>query len=206
MKKIFLFFIAILSLSSLNAQNKQYYTAAWDMGFPVGSMKGFISKASMRGGHFSAHYFLNDNVAIGLNLGFNRYYKTLPRQTFYPNPGSAITASSYNYANSIPMTIGGYYHFLQDSPIRPYAGIGIGANYMHERVIIQDTESSSDQWSFMFTPEVGLFIPFGKNCPVGMNISARYNVYTNSFTYNHEKIKPIQNFNLGVGLTYFVNQ
>ncbi len=205
MKKYILCLIALgLSLlTDLQAQKKQYYNLGWEIGFPVGSFSNYISSASLRGGYFSGNIFVTDAVSVGFKFGYNSYYENMPRQTWYMPYGTAVTAASYNYSTQAPIQVGGYYHFKTNGQIEPYAGLGLGANYITEEILIQDLAVYDNQWAFLVTPEIGLRYQL-KNIPIGITLKAAYNHNFNSYVFWGTEYGNMRTLNLGISVGWTI--
>lgn len=207
MKKIIILLaLSLMFVVDANAQKRQYYTLSWDMGTTIDGYRDFAKTWSLYGGIFSGQILIKNQFAIGFTFGYHKYYENKPTSTFSPSEGTVITAATYNYVNDAPLTVGGYYHFMPDNPyVNVYAGLGIGLNYISEHSLIQDMDLYDEQWAFMMSPEVGAFVRLGKNSPVALNVSAKYNVSFNQYTHQQQKLSPYQTFTLGLGVSYVIN-
>ncbi len=201
---IFIALFAIIGLSmNSQAQVRQYYSAGWDVAFPVGNFSDYISDPSLRGFFISGNIFVTKGLSIGFQFGYNSFSENKDRQTYYISDGLAATAASYNYLVTAPLRVGAYYHFNIKDVIEPYVGIGFGINYIDEEMLIQDWEVYDNQWSFLLNPEVGLRIPFGQ-APLALGIRCGYNLNFNSFQLFGTEYKNFQSVNLGLSLSYTI--
>ncbi len=205
MKKIiFILLFALIGLSTtLQAQRRQYYSAGWDVGFPMGKFSDFIADPSLRSFFFSGNVFVTDAFSVGFKFGYNSYHENKERATYYIDNGLAMTAASYNYAVTVPMQAGGYYHFNVGGMIEPYIGLGLGLNYINEESLIQDWEIYDNQWTFLLNPELGVRISFGES-PVALGIRCGYNYNFNSFEAYGVEYNNFQSLNLGISLSYTI--
>ncbi len=205
MKKYIVCLIALglSTLVNLQAQTKQYYNIGWEVGIPVESFSDYISSTSLRGGYFSGNIFVADAVSVGFKFGYNTYHENMPRKTWYMPYGKAITAASYNYSTQAPIQVGGYYHFKTNGQIEPYAGLGLGVNYITEETFVQDLETYNDQWAFLMTPEIGLRYQL-KNAPIGITLKAAYNLNFNSYAFWGVEYKNIRTLNLGLSIGWAI--
>ncbi len=208
MKKIiYITLTALLAVgitTSAQAQMKQYYSLNWDIALPLGGLKDFTGDASLRGGNFNVQVFLTDNIAVGGTFGWNNYYELKDRASYLLEPGLAVTASTYRYSYSMPIMANGYYHFMPDGMVQPFAGLGIGALYATQHSIVQDLDFWNEQWGFLLMPEVGAFIPFGNDAPFGAKASVSYQFSTNNFTALGEEHNNLQNLNFNIGLVWMI--
>jgi outer membrane protein W len=208
MKKIFSFFmVTCFAVGVLSAQEykKQYYTLGWQLTQPVGDFSDFANQFSLRGGYFDAKILLKDNFSVGFGISYAGFNEEKDRTTYRINEGTAVTAAVYNYVVEVPFTVGGYYHFsTPDANIQPYAGLGLGLNYITEHTIVQDWELYDDQWSFVMKPEIGMYVPFGPESPFGLNLKVSYEFNTNKYTTVEKEYKYLQGVNIGIGVSYLI--
>jgi hypothetical protein len=72
--------------------------------------------------------------------------------------------------------------------------------------MIQDIQSRSENYGFILTPELGVFVKFSKNSPSGVKVSAAYNLATNKYKLGMTEFSDLQSFNVNIGLSYFVKK
>lgn len=123
MKKLVLQWVSIclLSLMYSSASFAQISVGlSGSMAFPNGDMasKDKMDVKSGYGVHLHGRYALNDNLAIGLNVG---YYSFTINDVSAGTNASLTTASIY----MMPVSLCAEYAFLTDD-FKPYAGIDIG--------------------------------------------------------------------------------
>jgi hypothetical protein len=170
MKKILLSAIfavfAISAFSQMNLTSFQY-----SMGFGAGSMHDYISSASFRGFTFDYRKAVNNNVGLGLDLGWNVFYKEMPYATY---EGTNITYSGkqWRYSNHFPMLFAADYYAVNEGKVVPYGGLGIGTMYSLQNTDMATYTFEKDAWHFALRPELGILI---KTAPgVGFNIVSKY--------------------------------
>jgi len=205
MKKIFivvLFAIVGLCTTNLQAQNKQYYNIGWGIGMPIGGFSDYIGDTSLRGGSLSGNVFLTNSFSIGFKFGYNSYHENIDRQTYQMGKGVAVTAASYNYLVTAPMTVGGYYHIDLGS-VEPYFGLGLGLNYITTETLVQDYSDYKYDWAFTLNPEIGLRIPI-QNTPLAFRVHVGYNVSFNSYEVWNHKYENFQSLEAGISLGYTI--
>ncbi len=205
MKKIL--YILLFSLVSLGASAqsvKQYYSLSWAFAFPVGDMHNFVSRPGLVGGSFDGQIYFNENIAFGFNFMWNNYQQTRDRASTEVKPGLAITANSYRYAHNIPVKVGAYYNFLPDFSIQPYAGLGLGVNYMTNHIVVQDIDVYEESWGFLLSPEVGAYFLLGEDQNWGFKLGCAYNFTTNSFSFFNKDYNLAQNLMLTAGVTFAI--
>jgi opacity protein-like surface antigen len=104
--------------------------------FPLGDF-GDAAKAGF-GLNVAGKYMLNENMAVGLNLGYTRF-------------GTGVEDFSYSM---IPVTGLFEYHFGTGN-IKPYAGADLGLYSFGVKFKIGDESSSDSKMYFGFAPTVG---------------------------------------------------
>jgi hypothetical protein len=87
----------------------------------------------------------------------------------------AVYAALYKTTQTIPMKAQFKYLFNPEGFVKVYAAAGLGATSYVEYTQIQEYEFSNSSWGFLMSPEVGVYIPFGKHAPWGANVVAGYN-------------------------------
>lgn len=145
----------------------------YSAGIPLGDFKSTIDGKSMRGWNASILYGVTDQAYVGLITGFQDFYKQNGRQVYKTSDGSDISAVLTHSIQTIPIMIGGRYHFNNSSTIQPYAGLGVGANMVMYRQFLGEFGSSDNKFKFGARPEAGVFFPFRNG--FGAQVGAAYN-------------------------------
>lgn len=159
----------------------------------MGDTKDFISKASWRGALFEYERLIQPNIGVGLQFGWSTFYEEMPRDT-YPLENGAITSKQYRYINSIPIQLTGKYYFTDDnSPFRPFVGVGTGTYYLEQRNDNGLFSSKEKGWVFAVTPKAGILIPL--NYSTSISCSFDYNM-----TFESSNV-PQQNW-LGINIGF----
>jgi outer membrane protein W len=206
MKRIFLILAMSLACAGIaNAQSygndmKQIYSINWQVNVPVGSSRNFVSNTNFEGINANWAYFVTDNVAVGLDLGYNNYHQKFSQRVYRPNENTAINAAQYRYTQTFPIKAQVKYFFTPNSMVKAYAGLGIGALSAGQHIVIQDYDAWNNNWGFLLSPEIGMLVPFGMGSNWGANITAGYNWSTNQSAFGSIKIDDRQSFYINVGL------
>ncbi len=212
MKRILMLFIfAVVGFTSVNAQDDDdfdYYTAPsfiwtfnYSMATPSGDFASFINDMSFRGLSVEGRHFLLDNkISVGLSYAWNGFYNDAGRLT-YEFDGGAITSNMYKYLYTTSLDVSFHYYVLdKDSKIQLYVGILLGPHYNKRKLQVGSYAITDESWNFGVAPEVGVFVPFGKDAEWGFNASAKYNTMIYERT-NFSSLNFIQ-YNLGFSYTY----
>lgn len=185
---------------SYGSNMKQIYSMNWQVNIPVGSSRDFVSNANFEGIDINWAYFVTDNLAVGLDLGYNNYHQKFSQRIYRPNENTAINAAQYRYTQTFPIKAQVKYFFTPNNFVKAYAGLGVGALCAGQHIVIQDFDAWDNNWGFLMSPEVGVLIPFGYDNNWGANITAGYNWSTNKSTLGNIKIDDRQSFYFNVGL------
>lgn len=151
MKKTSLVIVVLMCFISYNA--KAQFVAGGTLGLqaPVGYF-GDWAKVGV-GINLSGQYMLKENMAVGLNIGFNRF----GGQDF------GFGDEDYNYSYSmIPITGLFEYHFTVSS-IKPYAGLELGFYHMGFRAKYGREVERDGEFYFGLAPTAGVLYSINDN-------------------------------------------
>ena len=180
-------------LLSLGAKGQYWVTSVtYDIGIPTSDLKDFTGETSFRGVSFDGRRFLNDNVSVGLFLGW-QVFKERKNDLLSSLNGAEIFGTRVDYVNTFPIMATGYYHFGEVDGIRPYAGAGIGTVRSLQRSEIGLFAFENNNWHFGFYPSVGVLIPVQYD--FGFNVGVKYQYAVggdNSIDYSY------LSFNIGL--------
>jgi len=161
-KTLFLIISSSLLVGSVAHAQQHYYrnlfAAAWEIGFPV-SNNNFLSKTSYTGGKIEYRGFIKENLSIGAFLNWRSYYEYFPTKTYEnPDKTQAVTTDMYRYIYNLPMGASAHYYFKGTHMLRPFVGIGLGAQYSEQTAYYNIYYSQDKNWGFLARPEVGALI------------------------------------------------
>ncbi|BDD11737.1 hypothetical protein FUAX_41690 (plasmid) [Fulvitalea axinellae] len=200
MKKILPIILLVfgLGLSESFAQTSNViFSAEYQTGFLVGDARDLVEKYSFRGFSISGEGFVDQNLAVGGEVGWTGFYQAFDRQTYHLRPGADLTADLSNYLYIFPINATfAYYAFDGDAPIRPFAKIGAGAYYIEKENDFGYYYQEDDDWRFGLQPEVGVIASFGTG--LGVVLKSKYTV----IFYDKSDIDVISYFNFNVGVTF----
>lgn len=158
-------------------QGELRLTASYSIAIPMGSFKdNVVSKTSFRGADVNILYGITPQLSVGLTTGYQDFYEKYPRQVYKLEDGSDISAVISNSVQQIPLLATARYDFTTTGMIRPYALAGVGGQVILNRQFLGEyTNDNTNKISFAARPEVGIYIPFGKESHTGINLGAYYN-------------------------------
>jgi outer membrane protein W len=165
----------LLPLSNSYAQAGHWYGAAtYQVSFPTGDTKDFISDPSWRGFGFDFRYTMEKNISVGFVTGWNIFYEQVQGTTqLETNPPGAITSLSNRYINFVPVMLNAHYYMGEKGKYRPYIGLCAGGYYVDQEIQIGIADIINDSWEWGVAPELGVIIPFERD--FGFIISGKYN-------------------------------
>lgn len=207
MKKIRNWMLAIAALLIGGSASAQYrpplsIDANWSISQPLGSLKDYADKTSLRGWGAGVQYMLNGQLAVGLRSGYQDFYERVPRAVYHDPSQGDVSAVQTRTLQVVPIQATVSYTFLkQDQPVLPYAMVGVGAAHFKYEKYWGEFVESDKSWQFLVSPEIGINIPFGKASPLMFNVNARYN-------YAPYKLGEITSFNTiqgNIGLKLHLN-
>ncbi|GAL85208.1 hypothetical protein Cpin_2233 [Sporocytophaga myxococcoides] len=169
------------------------------MGFASGDLKSYIDKKLFDGFSIESRYFINKNLSVGLNLGYNDFRKYFDRQE-YPTASGNISAVQTRYFNTVPVLATGFYYLNSISAFKPYAGIGIGAFVSNYQKYLSTLESKHTKTSFGLRPEIGTLINLKNG--LGLIVSGRYNYAT----YSYQEFSSLGYFEFNFGLSFSIEK
>jgi opacity protein-like surface antigen len=216
MKKIlFSIVLFVLALGAVNAQDNtmgvgfspsSYYTFSWNVTFPMGDFNDWVSEPSAAGFDFGGKYLLPgaNGLFAGFNLGWQRVAKIEKGTYTIPDKGIAITAKNYRFTWMVPFQAMIGYHLRPDKTVSPYAGLGIGGDYMEHHLMVQEYDVYKERWDFSLTPEIGATAKFGNFSQWGATVAVNYKWTTNKIEFYQTESKNLQMLNLKVGLSFII--
>ena len=186
MKRITIYFATALVLLtaslSLNAQDKLVFKIGYNTAMPLGTFKDYMGKNSFRGYRGEIAYPVNERLRVGLGVSFNDFYEKHPRQTYQTTEGT-LSAVITNSIQTTPIMLKASYDLTNKGWIRPYAGIGAGANLVSYTRYFGEFGDKKTSFKHAVGAEAGISIPFNRDTrATGLNIGAHFNYLP--FKYN----------------------
>ena len=156
--------IAVLILLILAFEvtaQESMFSITWDIGMPVGDTHDFVHDLSWRGAGLEYRKFVMPEVSVGFSWHWNTFFETTDR-TFRIENGH-VSGTQDRRIEASPILTSAYYHFqtMDDPNIRGYAGLGLGAYWISQRLDVGLLVFEEENWHFGMAPEVGVTVPTG---------------------------------------------
>ena len=144
----------------------------YNIGVPGQQIKSYIHNTSFLGFSVDARRMVSSNVSIGASMGHQAFYwKT---QNHLDIENGLIFVNQYRFLNTLPIMLNSHYYLDQPSlPVKPYAGMSLGAYYIWKRSDAGIVVLDGRQWYWGLAPEIGFFLPVGS---MRLNVSGRWNL------------------------------
>jgi len=172
---ILLTVIWCFSLSSPGLAQDWYSALFYQMSFPTGDTKDFISETSFRGIGLDFRKALNSETTVGVFVGWNIFYERTDEtiQLYTQKPG-AITGTQNRYLFAFPMMATVHRYFGEKRGFRPYVGLGLGGFIMLQRLEIGIVSLENEPWEWAIAPEVGFILPIEGGAMMVINTKYNY--------------------------------
>lgn len=169
MKKTFYILIFTIISSSAMAQNN-LMSWQYSIGFGTGDLHNFVSPVSFRGVTYNYSKFTNDNIAVGMEIGWNVFYEKRGYDT-YTYRNFDYSGKQYRYSNNIPLLFTLGYYKDMESMISPFVNLGIGTMYSERKTSMGAYVFTQDGWHFELKPELGILY---NTEGASLSVSAKY--------------------------------
>jgi len=195
MKSILFTMVALVSLSAVKAQKGLTTLGVnYSVGIPTGDFKNVMSNESFRGWGIDILHGVNNKLQVGLGVGFQDFYQKNDRQVYHTADGQDISAVMTHSIQTVPILAKARYLF-SDGNIKPYVGLGAGANLVMFRELLGEFGETESYFKFALKPEIGVQIPIVKGA--GLNIGAAYNY----LPFGKYDIKNFNNISVSAGIS-----
>ena len=176
MKKIFVLPILLVFIytTSYSQQGSFKMDINYTAGIPVGNLRNLVSHVSGRGWGGAIMYGVSDRASIGLETSLQDFYQKYPRTVIH-QPGSDISAVVTNSIQAMPVLIKGKYNLTTEGPVRPFAAIGAGADFISYSKYYGEFSDDNTALRFGGQAELGVEVPFGHSRLSGFHLAAGYN-------------------------------
>ena len=188
MKKQFILtlFAVISSLTASYAQSS--FAMEYAIGFG-GETKSYVSTASFRGVMLEWKGYLQPNVSLGIDAGWNLFYEQRPYDTYTVGTAS-LSGKQYRTANAVPIYFTFNYFLQPGEHLNPFVGAGVGTLYYHRNTDMGIFYFDEEAWHFSFKPEVGVLVNASPDMDFALSLKYFYGFETSNagpesyFTFN----------------------
>lgn len=200
-------YISLLLLSTwVSAQNmggnvtlldRDMFILNWEIAIPTNS--DVLSKTSFTNGRVEYRHLITNQFAWGISLAWNSFDEKVDQQLYENEDGSsAVFTDLVRQVYQVPFSANGYYYFSSSDTVRPYAGIGLGANYAEQEAYFNVFVVRDSNWGFYARPELG--IQYFLNSGFGLIGYVSYNYATNSSDFF--QVNNLSHVGIGLGATW----
>jgi hypothetical protein len=169
MKKA-LYILLFLGVTSSAIGQSGFMSWQYSMGFGAGNQHDYIGQTSFRGVTYNYSKIVRDNVAVGLEIGWNAFYEAKSNAT-YTRGNFDLSGKQYRYSNHVPILATVGYYFNPENELIPFLNFGIGTMYSERRTSMGQWEIYQDAWPFTVKPEVGFILNTGG---MAFSVSSKY--------------------------------
>ena len=168
--------VALAGALTARAQHDVQFDLNYNINFPSGnSFRSLVSQPGYKGFTADFAYPFTSRFRAGLAIGYNDYYQKYPRQVYPNGPGSDISAVITNSIQQTPLLVTADYTFLDKGMIRPYAGVGAGANFITFDQYAGEFDNPVNYTKFALRGEAGVLIPLSRSSPTAIRVGGSYN-------------------------------
>jgi outer membrane protein W len=163
--------------STSSTSMDQFIGINWEINVPAAN--DYISKTSLSGFKVEYRKFFSEQFSAGIAIAWNTTEQYFGTKTYEKTDKSgAVTTDMIRQSFNLPMMLTGHFYPKFTSHIfKPYAGLGMGAQYSTQDVFYNIYVIENDGWGFVARPEIGTLAKFNDN--VAANLSVGYNYATN---------------------------
>lgn len=155
--RIILVMASVFTLSA-HLQAQQFGELAYQISFPLGDFKEFVSKPSFTGISAGYRVALRSNQQLTIGGNFNWYYLSdkLGYHTTPTSDGGAYSGTTTRFTNIYSLLAVAQYDFVPGSEVWvPFMKVGFGADYQSQRTDIGLYAFKNDGIQFAAHTEVG---------------------------------------------------
>ena len=187
--------LALLLLSNGAQAQQSFFGISYGMSVPTSDTKDFTEGTSWRNGTVDILAKVRPNTAVGLSFGWNVFNDVTTTVSRIDGEGSRpidIAGTQYRYINSFPMLVTVRQFTGTPGGMRPFFGLGVGTQFVKQRVEVGQWRISDNTWHFALAPEIGVLLPIGSDAKWFVN--AKYNYAAKASDRTHSYF----GFNIGV--------
>jgi len=201
-KLIILIFISAACMGSLSAQKEtstwhldNFMTFNWQIATPIST--NYLKETSLAGGNFEYRRFLKPNMSVGIGFSWNSFEQHIPPQVYEKPDGSRQLYTDFiHQVYTLPMYLNAHYYFGSGEKMKPYAGIGLGAQYSEQSAYYNIFVTEEKNWGFVARPEAGLLYKLSNYLGLHGNVGFNYATNKND-AFKIESLKHVY-YSIGI--------
>jgi hypothetical protein len=147
--------LALLLGSPVLVKAQNLYVLEYAIAVPTGDLHSYINNPSFRGFNFGYRNMVDNNRAVGLDIGWQTFFEQKDLAT-YTDGTASLTGVQYRYTNCFTASLQVDHVFSDGKDIRPFIGIGAGTMYARRTLDMGLYRLERDPWQFMLQPEAGV--------------------------------------------------
>jgi len=175
-KLIILIFIYTACAGSLSAQDwrlENLMTFNWQIATPLST--NYLKETSLAGGNFEYRRLIKPNLSVGIGFSWNSFEQYIePKVYDRPDGSRQIYTDFVHQVYTLPMYLNAHYYFKSGDKLKPYAGIGLGAQYSEQSAYYNIFVTEEDNWGFVARPEAGLLFKLSNYFGIHGNVGFSY--------------------------------
>lgn len=188
----------ILMSTAAHAQHDLQLNIGYNVNIPSGSFRDYINRPAYKGFTAGLAYPVNDQLSVGLGIGYNDYYQKYPRQVYHTGDGSDVSAVVSNSVQQIPVLLTANYSLLKKGWIRPYVGAGAGVNFVSFDQYLGEFDDPHSLTKWALKGEAGFFVPLSSYSSTALKIGASYNYAP----FNSYGVKNLDSWGIEAGIRF----
>jgi opacity protein-like surface antigen len=134
-----------------------YWTLTYEPSVPVGGIRKATTNVSFAGAGLGAKFLFSRYWSLGLSGHWNQFAQRYSRTTYAIQDG-AFTGSAFRQVWTGTFLADVQVYFAPDAPINPYLGVGGGATWLSNEVLVSDLTFEDNGHGVAVSPEAGLLI------------------------------------------------
>lgn len=166
--------IVLFALNRTQAQNAMQMNIGYEMNIPSGSFRNYITNPAYKGFTAGLAYPINDQLSLGIRVGYNDYYQKYARKVYNEGKGSAVSAVVSNSIQQIPILISADYTILKKGIIRPYVAAGGGMNLISFDQYLGEFDNPQSKVKPALFGDAGVYIPLSKYSSTAIKLGGGY--------------------------------
>jgi outer membrane protein W len=168
----FLVAAALAPLTTRHVQAQQtFWAVSYGVTTPLSTTKDFTDGVSLRNIGLDLLLVTSPKTTVGLSTQWNVFYERTSEVSSVK--GAEVQGTQDRYINTLPIRLNARFYGGRAGGTRPYLGVGVGPQFVEQRVEVGQFILSDESWHLGVAPEVGIVVPLQNGVKTFLN--ARYN-------------------------------